>query len=461
MAESKMIHSVQGLINKTKDYIRRGKSCEQIQKIMHTLVVESADLSPSLIDEVVSDTCAEYPDYDLIQKVVKNKLVRDIDGDFKTYFIIDEDSRDVQSISSSVLASLFCKTYSFKDKLYTASFDYRPDVLKILLKEGTKWVYNTYDPPPWLIDHFYSAGKVPVEKESVVPEMYDKFFRHLLDNDQSSYDYLLDWLANAMRSKNYCILCTIGAKGIGKGILGSIMMHLVGEKNYNETKTNMLNSNFNGQLKDKKIVYIDEINVTSAREEDTLKLMVNDYIEIEQKGIDAKLCRNFANIYISSNNLDSIQLSGDQRRFSIVNLTEEKLLNKMSFKQIADLKDPKNVKKLAHFLFHREVDEDKMLKVFISERTEQVRFHSMNSWQEWLLFEYAPDYYGKPVKVTDIGSAVEDHFGSKQRPGRPALLKLQNRFPEFLEVKKVKNNRKQEWIVEFKDPDNAKTQIRA
>ena len=455
------IDSLIGVQNLAEEYITYGYSCDKIIQLIKSKMKEECGINYEVLTEIVTDTCNDYPDYALIQKIMRSKLVADVESDRKLVYIVDTECKSISTISFQVLNSLFNKKINFKGKLYNAKLDYRPDIYDILSrdKDGL-WVFNTYNPPFWLTDHFFSGGDISVPKVSKLPEVYDKFFRHLFDDHEKSYNYVIDWLTNAVRSRNYCILCTIGARGIGKGILGNIMEALFGEENYKLTGNRVLSSNFNAQLKNRKLVYLDEITVGDTKEEDALKLLVNDSLEIEQKGIDAKVFKNFASIYLSSNNLDSIKLSGDQRRFSIVDLTTKRLLEVMSIEEIKSLTHEDNIRDLAYYLFHREYDEREMLRVFVSERTQRVREHSLNTWQEWLLFEYAPDNLGKQIKLSEITEVIENHFGARNRPGRPALIKLEERFPEHMSVKKIREDKKQLWVVDFKDPYNAKVQVR-
>ena len=282
-----------------------------------------------------------------------------------------------------------------------------------------------------------------------MPTLYDKFLKHFVNEDKESYDYIVKWTANALQDRNYCILTTIGTQGIGKGVLGSIFKMLFGKKNFHAGADRMFKGTFNYQIANKRMVYCDEILIKSKEEEDKLKLVVNDSIEIERKGYDAEEITNYANFYISSNNLDAIKITADDRRFSIVDLTDKKLMKVMNKKEIESLLYPENIKKLAHYLWHYDVNSDEMLQVFKSRRTEMVRANSLKEWEEWFVFNYCSEHAGKTKKWMDVKSDIQDEFPFNV--GRTRLQNLMHIYPECFKLKCTTDGDKQSvWVIEFK-----------
>ena len=159
------------------------------------------------------------------------------------------------------------------------------------------------------------------------------------------------------------------------------MEKVFGFDNYHEGKDQVFKKNFNSQLGFKKLFYCDEVTIKNKEQEDAIKVVVNDNIEIERKFKDVERIRNHVNLYISSNNLDAIRITADDRRFSIVNLTDKKLIEIMSDEEIKALFDDDNVDKLCQYLYYRDIDVDGMRKVFLTERTEQVREAVLSEWQ--------------------------------------------------------------------------------
>ena len=231
------------------------------------------------------------------------------------------------------------------------------------------------------------------------------------------------------------------------------MQKLVGESNFSLTDNRLVQKEFNAQILNKKLVYIDELKIKNANEENRLKLLINDTVEVEKKGVDSMNVDNWASLYVSSNDFDSIKLRGDDRRFSIVQLTDKKLIEVMSGDDIQSLFEDENVERLAFYLMNREVDADRMKRVFVSARTMDVREAALKQWEEWIIESYYPTVRGENVVVHDVTTMVEERYGSRVRPTRRAFQSLSERFPEILKVKrgtvKVGDEVSRPWMLEF------------
>ena len=419
---------------------------EQMIKAKHN------DLTPQDIKEIIHVATVAVPTYFLKQKLKKCKIVQDISGDDMCY-LLDPDSKDVVRVKESKLTRMCPDKYEKKillESIYPAQFIYNPFEATRLYRENLDWYYNTYVPPTWYEGVFYSKGSKDISKREALPSLYKEFFLHLVSNHEGSFLYVLNWLSNAIKHRNYCVLTAIGNQGIGKGVLGEIMRLLVGEKNFHTSDTRLITKDFNKQFKNKRIVFCDEIQILKIEHVNKFKALINDMIEIEGKGENAVEAKNYASIYIASNNFDSIRLTDDDRRFSIIELTDQKLINKMSTDQISNLIEPENIKALAEHLWHLPINQDAMKKPFRSSRTEEVRLAGLKDWEEWLFDDFAIDNAGETVKLTDVSEAVETEFGSKFKPSRRALKKLQEVYPKkFTLIYKVLDNSKRAWYVKF------------
>jgi hypothetical protein len=439
---------VSELQQKVRLKIRFGESRERI--LYDSVRLYGEELGPDEVKSAVEEIIDTFGDYHLIQMIMRSKIVREIDG--KDSLILDPVSKTATKITSERLREVLHKKLDISNKIYTCIFKYDPYSLKQLYQtpDGL-WIYNQYRPPFWQEEAFFSGNIDLIEDIAVIPDMYKKFLMHLVNNDSLSYEYILDWLANSIQRRNFCILTTIGSQGIGKGTLGEIMRSLVGDDNYTETGNRILAERFNAQIKNKRIVYCDEASVKSQKEEERLKALVNNALEVEAKGKDAERITNFASFYFSSNSIDAIKLTADDRRFSIVNLTDKKLLEEFSVEEIKNLTKKENIDKLARYLYFREVDENSMLRVFNSAKTEEIRAATLASWHDWFLDEYAIDNAGKTIKLDTVSNAVEDKYGTKFKPGKKAFMELEKIYPKKFHVFKPRIDDKQVWAIRFPD----------
>lgn len=460
MSNDLAINSMEELKRRTEGLIRNGLPALSIKRQLLPYIEGSTNIDLNLFEKIVDDVCQTYPNYRLIQKIVRSDLVEDINSMEKGYLIVDRKNRNISRVAADKLEKLFSKNFKIYNRVYTAKFEYMPHSTDILLpNEQGEWIFNSYVPPFWYKDFYYSGGKQLIPEVSKMPKQYKKFLMHLVGGDKESFNYIVDWLATALRARNFCILCTIGKKGIGKGVLGDIMREVVGDSNFFLTGNRVLMSTFNSQLMNRKIIYCDEVKISSSKEEDKLKLLINEHLEIEQKGVDAVNVKNYGNVYLSSNNLDSIKITGDNRRFSVVNLTDNSLLESMNKKEIAELTDNKDlVAEFASYLYHKPVDQDKMMKVFVSKRTEEVRLGGLKDWEHWLLFE--ANYKNGRVSLDEVKDKIIENHGYIKNIGYRAINRLNELFPERIKlVRAKKSSGERVYMVEFTEDKNVKASV--
>ena len=100
------------------------------------------------------------------------------------------------------------------------------------------------------------------------------------------------------------------------------------------------------------------------------------------------------------------------------------------------------------YLYHRKIDENKMLRPFVSERTEEVRLCGLKEWQEFVLNDYPSMIQDKLVPLKKVQEAVLDNT-SLNRIGRIKFEELVNLYPERLRLTRPRSSEKREWFIEF------------
>ena len=83
-------------------------------------------------------------------------------------------------------------------------------------------------------------------------------------------------------------------------------------------------------------------------------------------------------------------------------------------------------------MYYLEIDQDEMLKVHRSSRTEEIRRSSLSDAQEWFIEDYAVDKAGQEVEI----SIVQEAFREREFKAlsRRELEKLQERFSSVFNV---------------------------
>ncbi len=433
-----------------KKRIRMGRKMEDFIESLSTEYADSLGKDEAKL--FIQESIEQYGDYDLIQKIMRSKIIQEASS--RKNYILDPTTRSIFEITKERIREILHPKLDVSDKMITCVFSYDPHTLKQLFKDkNNNWVYNQYEPPFWQAEHFFSEGAIPIEKEKNIPKLYDRFLKHLVQNDDLSYNYILDWIANGINERNYCILATIGTVGVGKGRLGDIMREIFGESNYRESGNRIFKGQFNSQVKNKRLLYCDEVSIKDEEQNERLKVLVNNVLEVEAKGKDAEAITNHASIYFSSNSMDAIKLDANDRRFSIVNLTDVPLREVFTPEEIDSLTEKENIDKLARYLYYRPIDKQKMVSPFKSSRTEEVREAGMAMWHDWLLDEYAIANAGKTIKLDKITEEAEEKFGSRYKPYRSAFQRLEKQFPKRLKVWRKTLDGVQVWTVTFPERD--------
>jgi len=269
-------------------------------------------------------------------------------------------------------------------------FDYNPYenyTRRDILHEDTPALeINLHKFPEW--------RNAPHSLTSKLPLSIEKFFLHLFP-DPVSYEYAMFWMKTAIISRNEVYLVLNGSKGIGKGVLTSIIKALVGRENYGEVPVGIFESNFNSILRRKRVILFDEIRV-DKKSHLRLKRFANKYQNIERKGVDADVLECTFNSYIISNNdISDMYLECDDRRFSVLDMNDLPLLKVMTADEITELTqkledDQDFIGKIGNYILNYPFKNPDWSphKPFINDRFYSLAYHSLSEWQKNLVDKF-------------------------------------------------------------------------
>lgn len=329
--------------------------------------------------------------------------------------------------------------YQQKRKII-AKFDYLPHKHEFLIEaDNSTYTYNEYRPPSWKKPLFLSKSTISPHP---MPQIHEIFLRHLTSGDDASYEYLIDWIATSLQGRNLTILTAIGEEGIGKGILGEILEDLHGKDNFVKVRDTVFKEKFNGPLQNKTLVYVDEIKLDSRESLDRIKDVVNWQIEIEKKGEDPRSIRNYASFYLSSNSFDAVPIEPGQRRFSVIELTDQKLKDASFIREwpsiqefVEEIRSDENIEMFASYLYSRKIERD-MISVFLSERVEEIKEAGLKEWERWVLFDWVPNSPKREYSIEELQNKIKEKFSRLNPPGRRKLEDLAKSHPDKIKVKR-------------------------
>ena len=338
----------------------------------------------------------------LVENIYRYKLI--MPENLSGYLIYNEkEDKVVGKVTDKTMKEL-TKGENIKPAVVYGVFEgYNPKVNKRFYDEDGKHYFNVYEPPFWRVDNWYKGMVIP---DATIPECYQTFFRHLTDNRQSDIDYIFDWLAISLQKRNFTYLVTVGSQGIGKGIAGKIMQAIHGDENYVELPSSSLKKQFNKQLKNRTLIYFNEALEMTGEVAEKIKLLNEERTEIELKGIDAEITRNYANYYFSSNNYDAFQIDEGNRRFSFIDLTDKRY--DFEKQNGAELLKDDNIRQLAYHLWNRKYDPKWETYVYKSETTSLIMESRYTEWQVYLLEEMHSKYKGDSISLKDLISHMKN-----------------------------------------------------
>lgn len=328
-----------------------------------------------------------------------------------------------------------------------SEFSYNPlnNTINYTDKNGCSF-FNCYSPPFWKEDNYFEGSEVPFEE--TIPAEYDHFFKHLFAEDEESIEYVLDWMANAIQgNRNIPILALVGSvRGIGKNIFSYINKALHGESNFETVSQRIVTKEFNGQMGSRTMVQFDEVSIKTEDQYEAIKVYTNPYISVESKGRDAKTLELHANIIMTNNVSDCLNgvSAKDDRQFSIPMLTGTpinqvepyKSNNKLFGKLYTDLD---LVKRLAYYLYHREVNYDRLSTNLKTEHYYDTIKSSTYEWHHVLLEDIYSDYQGEIIAINTLKTALKYYSGANI--GREKIESLSRDKKDIFRIVRIGSKR--------------------
>lgn len=140
--------------------------------------------------------------------------------------------------------------------------------------------------------------------------------------------YLIRWLAYAVQFPDRqagVVPVLQGGKGIGKSTIGRVMVKIFGQHGLQITATRHLTGNFNAHLRSTLFLLADEAFYAGDPQGGAVLkgLVTEDYLSIEQKGIDVYQVRNRLKIMMCSNSEWVVPASSDERRYFCLTVSDK------------------------------------------------------------------------------------------------------------------------------------------
>lgn len=176
----------------------------------------------------------------------------------------------------------------------------------------------------------------------------------LCDNDEEVYSYVIGWIANMLQYpyRKSTMITFYAQQGAGKGCLLKLLSNIIGEDKYYSTACpdRDIWGNFNGLMLGKSLINLDEMEKKLALEADgKIKNMITEtVIPINDKGISQIKVKSYHRFIITTNNLETIKISKDDRRNVLIQSSSELIGNESYFNHMWKIiEDPNVIKTMA------------------------------------------------------------------------------------------------------------------
>jgi hypothetical protein len=418
----------------------------------------------SAVRDLFEEAKADYRNFDLVQSFLTSQLLKD--AVTKEFFLLDTKSLVLERVDEVTTEQMFdAKAYkNFRAiNMKNIKTAYNPQSKEMFFSSGdSRFDFaNIYRPAPWNMDYFYD--KVPVPKVTKLPDLYEKFLRNLVTTEES-YQYCLTFLATAVQPSPRMLpfLTMIGTQGTGKGLFGQIAAKLAGEANYAEIKCTDIQSTmkFNSSMENKRIIFLDELHVKNADDQNALKVLINDRLEIEKKGVDRKDYINQASCLVASNLLGAISPEATDRRFSFLDMKNRSIKdflsdeypNMKSLNEYAKLlTEDKNIQELGRFLWNYKILDHRLTNVLESEYSKKLKAEALKTWEQTLLDELCPKHAGETIVWSEVKSQLIDLVNNSSVKNLTVnhFRDLEGKHPGFFSVKRKKKDGKHLFNLVF------------
>jgi len=221
------------------------------------------------------------------------------------------------------------------------------------------------------------------------PDFY-KHMRHVLGNQEAELEHYVNWLAYAVqrREKTGTAWIFLGTPGTGKSLLFNTFFKPVFGEYAKQAKTDNIDDDKNGFLEDALFVFIDEFKEQDARStsrmHNVIKNMITEtHMSIRKMRQEARTVRNYTNFLFTTNDMDVVSITEDDRRFNICTKQQFKLLE--THPDLIDgLYKEDQLLDFCRILNNHQIDESKVRELIKNKWRDTVRISSMNAFQQFL-----------------------------------------------------------------------------
>jgi len=280
-------------------------------------------------------------------------LDRRTDTYYRGTYDYDEEVLDLEKTGSLVKIQHFLKQHGEPVGDFVPEWDYVFDFQTNTLFDPERRFANRYRPSDYLRNPTTARRKDPFPT-------IRRIIQHALCDDGEIYQHFLNWLAFIFQYREPARTAWVlhGIQGTGKGVLFNYIITPLAGRDYVQTKRiTDLEDGFNGFMDQTLFMLLDEVQITDAKNADSVMAKIKNYIvepviPIRAMRTDHYMAPNWMNIILASNKPNPIQIDPTDRRFNVATYQTEKLV--ISNEDITTIEE--ELPAFAHQLLSMEVD---------------------------------------------------------------------------------------------------------
>ncbi|APO49863.1 RepB family DNA primase [Bradyrhizobium diazoefficiens] len=217
----------------------------------------------------------------------------------------------------------------------------------------------------------------------------DHIKRNICSNDETTYRYLLGWLARAVQqpaSQGEVAIVLRGGRGVGKSFFAKHFGALFGRHYLMVSNSSHLVGNFNSHLRDVVVLFADEAFYAGDKKHGPIlkTLITEETITIEAKGVDVESCPNYVHLIMASNEDHVVPAGLDERRYLVLNVSAEQQQKKVYFRAIKEQLDAGGYEALLHLLLTYDLTDYEVRDVPSTAALDEQKAKSLPPLQDWL-----------------------------------------------------------------------------
>lgn len=232
----------------------------------------------------------------------------------------------------------------------------------------------------------------------------EHIFKNICLHNKEYYSYLIGWMSRCVQQPDCpgeVAVVLRGEMGTGKGVFAKGFGSLFGRHFLQVSDPKHLIGSFNSHLRDCVVLFGDEaFYAGDKKHESVLKALVTEEnLTIEAKGVDVVASANYTHIILASNSQWVVPAGSNERRFFALDVSEEKMQDKIYFAAIRKQLNSGGREALLHYLLSYDISNYEVRDVPKTAALQDQKLLSMNSEEMWW-FEKLEE--GRLLKSHDV-----------------------------------------------------------